>query len=177
MSEITLIRQQEIEISEADRAAVVRVIFGVVDGLGEKGRKQWRRLWNRIMHLEPGEMMEIKTHQDRIGWYHRKHMALEQTIFESQERFDNFDAFRVWLKVGSGFVDWFPGPKGGVIPVPRSISYAKLEQGEMEQVHVEMLAFLREPHALKTLWPHLSEPARSEMIETILSGFERSGAC
>ena len=171
MAEITIVRQHDIQITEADKEAARRVIFGFVDGLGEKGRKQWRRLWSNIMRLEPGEMLDLNTHQERIGWYHRKHMALEQSVFESQERFENLDAFRVWLKVGSGFVDWFPGPKGGVIPVPRSISYAKLEQGEMEKVHNDMVQFLRQPHALKTMWPHLAEPAREEMIETILGGF------
>jgi len=128
MSEITLVKQHATEIPEADRLAARRVLFGLVDGLGEVNRKAWRRFVNGLMRLEPGEMVEIKTHKERVGWFHRKHMALEQRIFESQERFDTFNAFRVWLKVGGGFVDWFPGPKGGVIPVPKSISYAKLEQ-------------------------------------------------
>lgn len=171
MSEITLVRMGESAISEADKEAARRVLFGYVDGLGEQGKRQWRRFWNRLLKLEPGEMVDIKTHQERIGWYHRKHMALEQAIYESQERFEDFDAFRVWLKVGSGFVDWFPGPKGGVIPVPRSISYAKLEQLEMEKVHADMVQFVRQPHAIKTLWPHLDEATREEMIESVLGGF------
>jgi hypothetical protein len=171
MAEITIVRHPDIQLTEAEKDIARRFLFGFVDGLGEQGKRQWRRLWKNIMHLEPGEMVDIKTHQDRIGWFHRKHMALEQAIYESQERFENFDAFRVWLKVGSGFVDWFPGPKGGVIPVPRSISYAKLEQVEMEKVHADMVQFVRQPHALKTLWPHLSEAQREEMIETVLGGF------
>ena len=97
-------------------------------------------------------MVDIKTHQARVGWYHRKHMALEQSVFEAQERFEDFESFRTWLKVGAAFVDWFPGPKGGVIPVPKSISYAKLEQGAMEQFHNDAVAFLRTEHAGKTLW-------------------------
>jgi hypothetical protein len=40
------------------------------------------------MKLEPGEIVEIRTHQERIGWYHRKHMALEQRVFEAQEKFE-----------------------------------------------------------------------------------------
>lgn len=171
MSEITLVRQQPSEIPEADREAVRRVLFGVVDGLGDKGRKAWRRLFNGLMRLEPGEMVEITTHKARLGWYHRKHMALEQSVFESQERFEEFESFRTWLKVGSGYVDWFPGPKGGVIPVPKSLSYAKLEQGDMERVHGEMVNFLRTEHAGRTLWKHLQPMARVTMIETILAGF------
>lgn len=172
MSEITLVRQHPTLIPEADKDAARRVLFGMVDGLGEKGRKSWRRFINGLMRLEPGEMVEIRTHKDRIGWYHRKHMALEQTVFEHQEKFEEFESFRTWLKVGSGYVDWHPGPKGGVIPVPRSLSYAKLEQGEMESVHEEMVKFLRTEHAGRTLWKHLAPAARIEMVEGILVGFE-----
>lgn len=171
MAEITLVRQDAAQIPEQDADAARRVLFGMVDGLGEQGRKSWRRFINRLFKLEPGELVEIKTHQERIGWYHRKHMALEQRIFESQERISDFDQFRTWLKVGSGFVDWLPGPKGGVIPVPRSISYSKLEQGEMEQVHDKIVEFLRSEHASAYLWKHLSPTARIEMVEGILSNF------
>lgn len=171
MSAITLVKQHPAEIPEADKDAARRVLFGLVDGLGEKGRKSWRRFINGLMKLEPGEMVEILTHKDRLGWYHRKHMALEQAVFEAQEKFDQFESFRTWLKVGSGYVDWYPGPKGGVIPVPRSLSYAKLEQGEMESVHEEMIKFLRTEHAGKTLWRHLSPVARMDMVESVLTGF------
>ncbi len=162
MSDITLVRQDPIEISEADKATARRVLFGIVDGLGEKGKGQWRRFFNRLMKLEPGEMVEIKTHQERIGWYHRKHMALEQAIFESQERFDNFKGFRDWLKVGAGHC---------VFPVPKTISYSKLEQAEMEEFHVEAVKFLRTEHAGATLWKHLQPMARVEMLEITLASF------
>lgn len=171
MAEIQLVRQNPVEISEADREAVRRVLFGIIDGLGERGRRQWRRFINRLLRLAPGEMINIWTHQDRVGWYHRKHMVMEQRLFESQERFDQFNAFRDWLKVGSGFVDWYPGPKGAVMPVPRSLSFEKLEQGEMEQVHADMLVFLRTEHAIKTLWPKLPAAQRHDAIEAVLSQF------
>lgn len=173
MSDITLVKMLPASISDADKDAVRRVMFGLVDGLGERNRKAWRRFVTGLMHLEPGEMVDIKTNKARLGWFHRKHMALEQCVFEAQEKFETFDAFRVWVKVGSGFVDWFPGPKGGVIPVPKSISYAKLEQGDMEKVHDDMVAFLRTEHAGKTLWKHLQPMQRMEMIEAILASFEQ----
>ncbi|TDS74398.1 DUF1367 family protein [Comamonas sp. JUb58] len=171
MPEITIVRQEAVQISEQDAAVARRVIFGIVDGLGERGRSQWRRLWNRLMRLEPGEMVEIKTVQPRLGWYHRKHMAMEQAVFETQDRFEDFESFRTWLKVGASFVDWYPGPKGGVIPVPRSISYANLEQGDMEQFHADAVNFLRSEHAGATLWKHLGTAQRIEMIEAVLRSF------
>jgi hypothetical protein len=172
VAEITLVRIDDMAISDADKEAARRVMFGKVDGLGEKGKRQWRRFLNDLFKLEPGEVMTIKTHKARSGPFHRRHMKMEQVVFESQERFDNFDkGFRDWLKVGAGHCDWHPGPKGGVFPVPKSISYADMEEHEMREFHMEAVKFLRTPHALKTLWPHLPEAQRVEMIETVLGGF------
>lgn len=173
MTEIVLVRRDTHPISEADAEAAKRVLFGQIDGLSDQHRKSWRRLWNWFMKkAEPGEMVEIKTHRERLGVYHRGHMLMEQTIFDSQEKFDNFRAFRYWLKVGAAFVEWIPGPKGGVVPVPKSISYAELEQDEMEKVHADMVVFLRTAHAQKTLWRHLDAGKRSEMMETLLEGHD-----
>jgi hypothetical protein len=172
MADITLVRQEQSAIAEADKAAARRVIFGIVDGLGERGKKQWRRLWNGIMRLEPGEMLEIKTRKPRSGPFHRRHMKLEQVLFEQQEKFTQFDpGFRDWLKVGAGFVDWYPGPRGGVFPVPKSIAFDQLEDDAMREFHDDVVAFLRTEHATRTLWKHLSPTAQIEMIEGILSNF------
>lgn len=172
MTEIVLVKQDRVPISEADREAVRRVLFGAIDGLSEDHKKSWRRIWNWFLRkAEPGEMLEIITHRERLGWYHRKHMALEQRIFQSQERFPNFKGFRDWIKVGSGFVDWYPGPKGGVIPVPKSISYSSIEQDEMEKFHRDAIEFLRTEHAQKTLWKHMSPLLRSDAFELLLVEF------
>jgi Protein of unknown function (DUF1367) len=171
VSEIILVRQPASVITDADKAAARRVIFGVIDGLGDHGKKQWRRFWNMLLRLEAGEMVEIRTHKERLGWYHRKHMALEQAVFESQERFEIFKAWRDWLKVGAGHCNWYPGPKGAVFPVPKSISYGEMEQGEMEEFHTNAVAFLRTEHAQKTLWKHLTVLKRSEFMELLLAGF------
>lgn len=176
MTEIVLVRQDMVAISEPDREAARRVLFGHIDGLGEAHRKSWRRIWNWFLtKAEPGEMLEIITHRERLGWFHRKHMAMEQGVFEAQERFESFEQFRNWLKLGAGHCDWFPGPKGGVVPVPKSISYAKLEQEDMERVHDAMVVFLRTPHAIKTLWPKSPEHVRELAIEAVLIPFEEGG--
>ncbi|WP_236903915.1 DUF1367 family protein [Comamonas serinivorans] len=160
-------------IPAADAEAARRVIFGAVDGLGEKGKRQWRRLWASIFRLEPGEIVEIVSHKARSGPFHRRHMAMEQALFEAQERFEQFRSFRDWLKVGAGHVEWFPGPKGGVIPVPNSISYAELEDNDMREVHVQMVRFLRTEHAQRTLWPGIKDPVkRADAMNAFLMGFD-----
>lgn len=173
MTDIVLVRQNQVPVSKEDAAAARKVLFGQIDGLSAAHKKSWRRLWNWFLKTaEPGEMVELKTYRERLGWFHRKHMAMEQAVFDAQEKFEQFEQFRLWLKVGAGFVDWLPGPKGGVIPVPRSISYARLEQDAMEKVHDDMVAFLRTEHAQKTLWKHLDGSKRAEMMASVIDGFE-----
>jgi Protein of unknown function (DUF1367). len=171
MAEIVLVRQEASPIPPADADAARRVLFGLVDGLGESNRKRWRRFVNGLFRLEPGEMAEIRTNRPRSGPFHRRHMALEQRVFEAQERFEQFKPFRDWLKVGAGHCDWFPGPKGGVFPVPKSIAYDQLEEDEMREFHDNTVAFLRTEHAGRTLWKHLGDAARVEMVESVLQEF------
>lgn len=173
MSEITLVRMHPGAPTKAEADAARRFLFGHIDGLGERGKKQWRRFVGSLLRLEPGEMVEIKTHKARSGPFHRRHMKIEQLVFEAQERFDNFDrGFRDWLKVGAGHCLWFPGPRGGIFPVPKSISYADMEEGEMREFHDAAIAFLRTPHAIKTLWPKLSPADRELAIESVLATFD-----
>jgi hypothetical protein len=172
MPDITLVRQVQEPITDADRIAATRVLFGIVDGLGDIEKRKWRRFISMLFSMEPGEIATIKTHKARNGPFHRRHMLLETRVFEAQERFTNFDkGFRDWLKVGAGHCDWHPGPKGGVFPVPKSTSYAEMEEGEMREFHDASVAFLRTEHAGRTLWPKLSPLRRVHASEAILADF------
>lgn len=171
MSEVQLVRGDQVPLTEAEMVIVRRFLFGYVDGLGEVGKKQWRRFWNMVKKLEPGEIVTIFTHKERTGVFHRRHMLIETRVFEAQERFEDFVQFRNWTKVGAGWCDWLPGPKGAVIPVPKSISYAKLDQTVMEEVHSNMMNFLRTEHAIKVLWPALPAQQRDAAMDALLSEF------
>lgn len=172
MSDITLVRQHGAVFTEEEKSVARRVLFGVVDGLGEKGRRQWRRFFGTLMRLEPGEMVDIKTHKARSGPFHRRHMLIETRVFEAQERIAEFEEFRLWLKVGAGHVTWMAGPKGGVVPVPKSISYSRLEEDDMREFHEAAVAFLRTPHAIRFLWPKLPDAQRDAAMEAVLSEFD-----
>jgi len=171
MTQIVLVRQPDIELTENDKAAARRVVFGIVDGMGEQHQRRWRRLWNKLMRLEPGEMMTFISHLTRSGPFHRRHMLIEQRVFEAQERFEDFEMLRYWIKVGSGWVVWAAGPSGGVVPIPRSVSYAKADEHEFQEFHAKVMRFFRGPHAANYLWPHLAPLAAAEMMETILADF------
>lgn len=153
--------------------AARELLFGVLDGFNRDDKRGWRRFWKRLFNTEPGEMVAVEMVFPRSGPFHRFHMAIEQRLFDSQERFDNFEMFRYWLKVGAGWVTWAAGPKGGVVPIPKSISYAKADEEEFRKYHEQVVTFLRGPHAAKYLWPHLDGAQRADMIEQVLEEFEQ----
>lgn len=172
MAEMMLAKMTDAALTDQQRAVLRETLFGMVDGLSDADKKTWRRFWNWIMAAGSGEIFSIETWTPRVGWFHRKHMVMESTVFASQDRIKTFEQFRCWLKVGAGFVDWMAGPKGGVVPVPRSISYKKCDEDTMRKFHDDAVAFLRTEHASHYLWPHLPAGAAADMMETILGRFE-----
>ena len=167
---ITIVRGREPLPPETVLAYIRNFLFGLFDGWSKPDKSAWRKLWKRLMDLEPGEFAVIEFVIPRSSPYHRRHMKIESTIFDAQERFDDFDMFRNWLKIGSAWVEWVPGAKGGIVPLPKSISYAKADQAEFEQFHRSVIGFLRGPHAAPYLWKHLGEKSH-EMMDSILEGF------
>lgn len=166
MPEIIIVKRGPVPDASADAAR--DVLFGAVDGLGEVHGKRWRRFWNLVLRAEAGELFTVTTKSNRVGWYHRKHMAMEAAVFDGQERFADFEQFRIWLKIGAGHVTWMPGPKGAIVPVPKSISYSALDQLAMQEFHESVVEFLRTPRASQVLWP--GAPAGA--INIILEGFD-----
>lgn len=171
MAEITLVRKGGTTLTDEQRAVMRAALFDMVDGLGEVNQRAWRRFWNRILHLGAGEVFSVDTWVPRYLPFHKRHMKIEASVFAAQERIKSFDQFRYWLKLGAGFVDWMPGPKGGVVPVPRSISFKKCEEDVMRQFHDDAMDFLRTEHACKYLWPNLSLQAAGEAMDAVLGRF------
>lgn len=171
MTDITLVRTDHDMPPEADLEKVRAFLFGLVDGARQDDKRAWRKFWKRVLALGVGEFINFEVLFPRLGPYHRRHMKIENDVFDAQDRFTDFEQFRVWLKVGAGWVDWCAGPKGGVIPVPRSISYRKADQAEFERYHGLVMEFLRGEHAAPYLWKHLGELGAHAMMDTIMAGF------
>jgi hypothetical protein len=173
MSQALIMRDRSIQVTDAERAVASKVLEQAIRGIDDKNHKRWKTFLRHVFGMEDGEIAEVGTRIPRSGPFHRLHMAMEQAVFDGQERFQHFEQFRNWVKVGSGFCDWVAGPKGGVVPIPKSISYAELEEAPMREFHADMLAFLRGPHAAPYLWRHLPADKASEMMESILREFEK----
>lgn len=168
MSTINIMRTDQ---QLPDMKAAGEFLFGAIDGFTRDDRRAWRSFWKRIKEMVPGEIARIDAVMPRSTPYHRRHMKIEQSVFDAQERFDDFEQFRVWLKVGAGWVDWCAGPKGGVVPIPKSISYRKADQQEFSRYHEAVVEFLRGPHAAQFLWKHLGGKA-NDMMDSILQEFD-----
>lgn len=173
MSDIVLTKRSDLDLTEQQRSVLRECLFGMVDGQAEEDQRAWRRFWNGIWHMGSGEFFSIKTLIPRYLPSHKKQMKLEGEVFKNQERIKDREMFRLWLKVGSGWVVWASGPKGGVFPVPKSISFAKCDEGDFLIYRDGVLEFLRTPHAQKYLWPSASPIVAQASMESILEQFER----
>ena len=170
MSRVTVIRTDQPMPGEGILSGVRNFLFGLFDGWRSDDKKGWRRIWKRLIDLEPGEFAVIEFVIPRSGPYHRRHFAILSAVFDAQERFADFEMFRDWITVGAGWVEWCAGPKGGVVPIPKSISYARADQAEFEDYHAKVMAFLRGPHAPVFLWKHLGNDAHW-MVDSIFTEF------
>ncbi len=171
MSKLTVCRTDLALPDEPVLESVRRFLFGVLDGFGKDDKRAWRRFWKRLINAEPGELVNVEMVFPRSGPFHRRHMAIEQAVFDAQERFTDFEMFRDWLKIGAGWVEWVPGAKGGIVPLPKSISYAKADDEEFQKFHGKVMIFLRGLHAAPYLWKPLGDGAHA-MMDAILAGFD-----
>ncbi len=172
MAKLALFRTDQEMPSAVSLDAARQLVFGIVDGATKEDKRAWRRFWKRIMGLDVGELIYFETVFPRHGKFHRLHMALESAVFNGQEKFHDFDQFRNWLKIGAGWVTWAVGPKGGVVPLPNSISYAAADEEMFQRYHAKVVEFLRGPHAAPYLWKHLKGNEAFEMMETLIGDFE-----
>lgn len=171
MAKITIVRTNIALPVGGLLEAVSGFLFKCFTGYLPEDKTAWFALWKKIIELEVGEMLSVEFTFDRSGPYHRRHMAIEQKLFNAQDRFDDFDQMRDWLKIGAKWVVWVPGAKGGIVPLPKSVSYKKADQQEFQIYHAKVIEFIRGPHVGKFLWRHLDQPARDEMIEMVLQEF------
>lgn len=170
MSRFAITRTQMALPDEKGMAGASAFLFKALDGFGKDDRASWRRFWKRALAMKPGDMFEVEMVFPRSGPYHRRHMSLEQSVFDAQEVFEDFEAFRTWVKIGAAWVIWMPGPDGQMVPIPKSVSYASADQDEFQKFHEAVVRFLRGEHAAKTLWPHMKTPF--DMMTAILRGYD-----
>lgn len=162
------------QMPEADKDIVRRFLFEHVKGMDSQSESRWRRLWGRMFSAEPGEGFQIAITEERVGSFHRRHRAILEALFSSQERFRHIDKLHDWLKLGGGFCTWEAGKDHKPVAIPRSTSFDDCSENEMREFHKAAIDFLHEPRSQRFLWKHLKPNARQDMLDSILQSHERN---
>lgn len=143
---------------------------GKLEGLTERDERAYAKFRKRVSELGDSSIT-FQWCEPRSGSYHRRFFAMINALLDAQEQFDNVDHLLSWLKVGAGFADIVPGPKGKPCALPRSIAWAKLDQAEFEPIAESIMAFARSRYATRFLWPHLSDEDAGRAVFAIFSDF------
>lgn len=172
--EIILVKQTDDRLSDQDAAAVRRFLFQYIDGCNDKDKKAWRGWWRALTKAGSGEYFSLSIKRQRHGPFHRLVMMVLSTVYKSQERFDDFNIFRSFVKLGAGFVDYVPDTKsGGVRAVPKSQSFDDCSEEEVRMFFHEAQIFMRSMACYGVLWPHLSPEVAEQSMAALLDQFER----
>lgn len=139
---------------------------GHMAGFGERGRRAWLKFRKIISELEIGETMQFSWRMPRSPQHHRFFFAKMTSLFERQERFDDFERLLDWVKVGAGFADLLPGHDGVPCAIPKSIAWCNLDEQSFIETHKAMVDFLWQPYAQAVLWPALDDNQRYACIDS-----------
>ncbi len=77
-----------------------------------------------------GQIVRVKLTKPRNSLFHRKFMALMQFLFQNQERYKTLKDLIVEIKLKTGHYQEHVTLKGKIVYVPKSISFAKMDEHE-----------------------------------------------
>lgn len=148
MAEITLVKTTDRVLTDSERAALYNMLFGgYIDGLSDINKADWKKLWQTIKGLEPGEIVKITFKKVRNGKYHRKFFALLNFAYDAWEPdrqrktykgvpvTKNFERFRSDVTIQAGFYTQTFDLDGNMRLEAQSISFAAMDDLEFERVY------------------------------------------
>jgi hypothetical protein len=89
-----------------------------------------------------GKEVMVKISVPRNLKFHKKFFALLGAARECSDTEFNAEQFRAYVICGSGWCDFIPGPDGVLIAFAKSISFAKMDDGEFERLYKGVLDFV-----------------------------------
>lgn len=81
-----------------------------------------------LTKIKHGSDVQVEIKRPRNIRHHRKFFALMQLVYQNQEKYDTIEHLVAALKAAVGHCDFLPGRDGGLIAVPKSIAFAKMDQ-------------------------------------------------
>jgi hypothetical protein len=147
MAKMTICRTDMEMPSGSVLEGVRSFLFGAVDGANKDDKRAWRHFWKRLMSLSPGEIAQAEMTIPRNGKFHRKFFALLNLGFDAWEPYrkrksykgkviaKNFEQFREDITILAGYYEQAFDIKGRMKLKAKSISFAKMEEPEFEQLY------------------------------------------
>jgi cell division FtsZ-interacting protein ZapD len=89
-------------------------------------------------NIPEGEVLKCKISRPRNSQHHRKFFALLNIVYQNQDHYNSIDVMRSILTMKAGFYNEIKTDKGLVF-LPASISFAKMDQQEFNQFYEKML--------------------------------------
>ncbi len=94
-----------------------------------------------INSIRQGELVEADIRRPRNLQHHRKFFALLRVVFENQEYYSSTDHLLAACKHATGHVDVIR-TKRGQITIPKSISFAKMDQAEFNDFYDRVVTWV-----------------------------------
>ena len=85
--------------------------------------------------IKTGEVVEVTVKRKRNVGHLRKWFALLNVVFPHQDTYATMETFRAAITVALGYGETVKLPDGRTIIVPKSISFAKLDQKGFEELY------------------------------------------
>lgn len=100
----------------------------------------------------------------RNARHHRKYFALMNVVFDAQEYFKNIDHMRKSIECELEFCDVIQ-LKDRVLTIPKSISFARMDQNEFEKLYDRTLDFI-----VEKVLPNIDRSDLVREVEEFLGG-------
>lgn len=94
--------------------------------------------YEKAKRIKIGSEVKAEIKVPRNYRFHKRYFALLNLAFQNQDKFDNFEKFRFVMTMRAGYFETINTGKG-VVYMPKSISFAKMDQVEFEKVYSDML--------------------------------------
>ncbi len=97
--------------------------------------------YEKAKRFKPGETLLADIKRPRNIGFHRKFFALLNLGFENQEQYDNFEDYRAVFIMKTGKYKVIETDRG-VVYLPKSISFAAMDNLEFEELYSRMIDVL-----------------------------------
>jgi len=102
--------------------------------------------------MPQGKVMRVEDRFPRNYKFHKKFFSMLETMFDMQEHFTEFEAFRYWITMKASWFEVIEAPNGYQLFRPKSIAFSKMDNEEFEKLYNTVIdTFVSEfPHITKS---------------------------